>query len=123
MSVVPGLTIIVATADPERLHAALSVAAAHAALDRPTRMFLQGDAVALLRIPIGWAEDGRYSAAGLPTLGELVAEAAAIGVRITACQSGLALASLELSDLPPGIDAGGILELLTRHEADQLLMA
>jgi predicted peroxiredoxin len=86
-------------------------------------MFLQGDAVALLRSPIRWAEDERYSAAGLPTLGELLAEAAAIGVQITACQSGLALASLELSDLPPGIDAGGILELLTRHEADRLLMA
>lgn len=123
MSVMRGLTIIVATADPARLHAALSVAAAHAALDRPTRMFLQGEAVVLLRSPIRWAEDERYSASGLPTLGELLAEAAAIGVRITACQSGLALALMELNDLPPGIDTGGILELLTRHGADQLLMA
>ncbi len=39
-----GLTIIVAGADEERFRSALEVAAANAALDRTTRVFLQGAA-------------------------------------------------------------------------------
>ena len=43
-----GLTILVAAADPERFHAALSLAAAQAALGGRARLHLQGEAVALL---------------------------------------------------------------------------
>jgi predicted peroxiredoxin len=123
MSDMRGLTIIVIAADPARFHAALSVAAAHAALDRLTRLFLQGEAAALLRVPIFWAEDKSYSDAGLPTLGELLTEAIALGVGITACQSGLHLAGMTAADLPPGVTTGGIIEILAEQSGNRILMA
>jgi predicted peroxiredoxin len=118
-----GLTIIVATADPARFHAALSLAAAQAALERPARLFLQAEAVALLRRPIARPDDLRYSAAGMPRLGELLEEAMALGVTVTACQTGLALAGMEASDLADGIETSGLIELLTQTEDDRLIIA
>lgn len=121
MSFMQPLTIIVATADPARFHAALSLAAAQAALDRPIRLFLQAEAVSLLRLPIAAPFDDRYAAAGLPTLAALIEESRVLGVAITACQSGLALADMTTADLPPGIETGGLIDLL-RHES-QILFA
>lgn len=118
-----GLTIIVATADPARFHAALSLAAAQAALERPARLFLQAEAVALLRQPVAMPDDPRYNAAGIPRLGELLNEAMALGVTIIACQTGLALAGMEARDLPDGIETGGLIELLTQTEDDRLIIA
>lgn len=118
-----GLTIIVASADPARLHAALSLAAAQAALERPARIFLQADAVTLLREPITAPDDARYAAAGVPTLGQLLGEATALGVEVIACQSGLALAGMTAEDLPKGIETGGLVGVLSRSGDDQLMMA
>jgi predicted peroxiredoxin len=118
-----GLTIIVATADPARFHAALSLAAAQAALERPARLFLQAEAVALLRQPVAMPDDARYSAAGMPRLGELLEEAMALGVTITACQTGLALAGMEAGNLPVGVETGGLIELLTQAAEDRLIIA
>lgn len=120
---VQGLTIIIAGADPERFHAALSIAAAQAALDRPAALFLQADAVRLLCRPIEAPGDAPYSEVGIPTLSELFAEAKALGVEITACQSGLALAGMTAADLPGGVETGGLVDLLSRRSGDQLLMA
>jgi predicted peroxiredoxin len=120
---VPGLNIVVAGEDEARLHAALSVAAAWAALDRPARIFLQSEAVALLRAPPREAERGR-SEAGIPTLADLLEEAIALGASVTACQSGLALAGLSAADLPPGVDTGGLVDFLASSRPDdQLMMA
>lgn len=116
-----GITIIVGRGDPGRLHAALSVAAAQAALGRSARLFLQADAVALVRDPINAPEDARYAAAGLPTLEDMLAEVTAMGVSITACQSGLALAGIDAGELPKGVETGGLIELLSSSGDDQLL--
>lgn len=118
-----GLTIIVSGADPARLHAALSLAAAHAALERTARIFLQGDSVSLLREPIASPDDARHAAAGVPTLGQLLGEATALGVEVIACQSGLALAGMTADDLPAGIETGGLVGLLSKSDDDQLVMA
>ncbi|HEY1145345.1 MAG TPA: DsrE family protein [Allosphingosinicella sp.] len=118
-----GLTIIVATADPARFHAALSLAAAQAALERPARIFLQAEAVALLRQPVAMPDDARYSAAGMPRLGELLDEAMALGVTVTACQTGLALAGMQAEQLPAGVETGGLVGLLAQTEDDRLLIA
>jgi predicted peroxiredoxin len=118
-----GLTIIVSSADGERFHAALSVAAAHAALERPTRLFLQGEAVTLLRSPIAWNGDVRHSEAGLPTLSELLGEAMALGATVSICQSGLSLAGMSAEDLPPGIETGGLVGMLATAGDDQIVMA
>lgn len=101
-----GLTILVAAADPERFHAALSLAAAQAALGGRARLHLQGEAVALL--------DERHS-----DLRELRVEAAALGAVITACQSGLAERA---GDLPPDVEGDGLVGLLSRLGDDRLVV-
>jgi predicted peroxiredoxin len=118
---VPGLSIVVAGSDPARLHAALSVAAAWAALDRPARIFLQAEAVGLLRPARGSDEAGK--GAGLPSLADLLAESLAIGVTITACQTGLALAGMSAKDLPAEVETGGLVGFLAERGDDQLMMA
>lgn len=119
----PGLSIVVAGEDSARLHAALSVAAAWAALDRPARIFLQAESVALLRMPPG-EQDRQRGEAGIPALAELLEEGLALGVTVIACQSGLALAGLSAEDLPTGVDVGGLVDFLAGSRPDdQLMMA
>lgn len=113
-----GLSIIVATADAERFRAALVSAAALAALGGDARLFLQLDAVALLRAPIVAPADPAHAAAGLPTLAALLDDALALGVTLTACQSGLALCGMDASALPAGIETGGPVAFL-RETPDQ----
>ena len=118
----PGLNIIVASADGQRFYAALETAAAAAALGRPARLFLQGEAAALLRIPVSFDGDAARRAAGQPDLVSLFAEALAMGVRLTVCQSGMALAHMVASDLVPQVRAGGLVSFLTDAEpGDQLV--
>ena len=116
------LTIIVAGADPERFRAVLAVAAAQAALERPARLFLQGDAVPLLRRPIASADDERMRAGGLPTLAQALEETLALGATIIACQSGLALAAMSAAELPDGVEAGGLVGLMADVGDDQLVI-
>lgn len=101
------LRIILTVADAERLRGALVTAAAHAALGGEASLFLQLDAVALLRTPIDAPHDRAHASAGLPTLAMLIGEAQALGVVITACQSGLALCDLAADDMPPQIGVSG----------------
>jgi predicted peroxiredoxin len=117
----PGVMIVAAGSDPARLHAALSLAAAWAALDRPARLFLQGEAVALLRE--GGAADQDRDGSGLPTLDELIGECLALGVTIAACQSGLALAGMCAADLPEGVETSGLVGFLASQTDEQLLLA
>lgn len=118
-----GLTIIVAGADRQRFRAALEIAAAQAALGRPARLFLQTEAVPLLRseapAPVASAEELE----DLPTSSELLVEALALGVRLICCQSGLAAAGFRADHLPDAIESGGLVALLADAEEDQLLMA
>lgn len=117
------LRIVVTTADPERLRGALVLASAQAALGGAAALFLQLDAVALLRTPITAPQDATHRTAGLPDLATLLTEAQALGVTISACQSGLALCGMTADALPPGIDVGGPLTFLqaTDDEARLLL--
>lgn len=117
------LRIVVTTADPERLRGALVLASAQAALGGEAALFLQLDAVALLREPISAPADEAHRAAGLPTLVALIDEALALGVAIAACQSGLALCGMTAGALPPGVEASGPVSFLqqTGDEARLLL--
>ena len=118
------LTIIVAAPDPERLRGVLTLAAAQAALGGQARLFLQLDAVALLRAPIAAPRDAGHKAAGLPSLEELLAEALSLGCALSACQSGMSLAGLSLADLPLGTEVTGPIALLqAQTEADRLIFA
>jgi predicted peroxiredoxin len=116
------MTILVASADPERLHFALSLAAAQAALDRPARLFLSAPAVRLLRPPIQWSNDAALRQAGLPTLPELLDEVLAMGVECTACQSGLALAGFTADRLPDGVTVSGLVSILSEASPDEIIV-
>jgi predicted peroxiredoxin len=116
-----GLTIILTGTDPERFHSALSIAAAHAAAGGPCRIFFEGGAVALLAEASPAPGDGDRHACGLPTLAELRAEATGLGVGLVACQGGMALSDLEIGQLGPGVEAGGLVGLMTSLGEDRLV--
>jgi predicted peroxiredoxin len=116
-----GLTIIVTSRDPERLRAGLTLAAANAALEGRTRLFVQGEAVEPLapwaRVP----NDADHAEAGLPTLAQLIEEALGLGVEIIACQSGLALMRLPADALDSRIGFGGPVSVLQTLGEDRLV--
>lgn len=119
-----GLTIVVTTADAERLRGALLLAAAQAALGGAAAIFLQLDAVALLRPPVVAPRDGDHRAAGLPDLAALLADSLDLGVTISACQSGLALCGMSAAELPEGVGIAGPIGFLQQMDDDvRLLMA
>ncbi|WP_422059745.1 DsrE family protein [Sphingopyxis sp.] len=122
MSDLPGLSIIIAAADGERLYAALEAAAAAAALGRPSRIFLQGAAAALLRTPVSFDGDEARRGAGQPDLVSLIAEAMAMDVRLIVCQSGMALVGMSASELVPQVRAGGLVSFLADVGPDDQLI-
>lgn len=116
------LNIIIASNDGGRFYAALETAIAAAALGRLARLFLQGEAAALLRIPVSFAGDDARKAAGQPDLAALIAEAVAMDVKIFVCQSGMALAGVTAKDLVPQVRAAGLISFLAETGAsDELL--
>ena len=66
--------------------------------------------------------DPARRAAGQPDLVSLIAEAMAMDVRLTVCQSGMALVRMTASDLVPQVRAGGLVSFLADSGPnDQLL--
>ena len=118
----PGLNIIVAAAEGRRFCAALETAIAAAALGQRARLFLQGDAAAMLRAPAGFAGDSTRRTAGLPGLDELIGEALASGVEMVVCQSGLALVGLTADRIVDGVKAGGVVSFLAAAAAEDRLL-
>ena len=118
----PGLNIIVASADGQRFYAALETAAAAAALGRPARIFLQGEAARLLRTPVAFDGDAARRAAGQPDLVSLIAEAMAMDVRLIVCQSGMALVGMTASELVPQVRSGGLVSFLAEAGQDDQLI-
>ncbi len=120
---VPGLSIIVAGVDGQRLYGALETAMAAAALGSTARIFLQGEAVALLREPVSAGGDLARKAAGLPELGWMIGEAAAMEVGLFACQSGMALVGLTSDAMVPHVKAAGLVSFLSElGNSDRLLV-
>lgn len=103
MPVMRGLTLLIATADPERFRMALTLASASAALGGRTRVYFHEAAVAL----IGTSEP-------------LIATAIETGATLIACQTGLAIAGMEAGDLPEGVETGGLVGLLADLGNDRL---
>jgi predicted peroxiredoxin len=118
---VRGLTIIVVEASPERFRAALSIAAAQAALGWRARIFIQGEAVGLLRPPLQSFRDEAHQKAGLPTLAMLFDEALDLGAEVIACQSGLLLCNMEAEELDDRIQFGGLVSILQTTANDRVL--
>lgn len=106
------MNIIVASADGRRLYSALETGIAWVALGKSVRLFLQGDAVALLRAPIAHSGDEARRAAGQPDLAWLVGEAGEMGVELFVCQSGLALVGMTMGDADAIVRASGLIGFL-----------
>lgn len=120
----PPLALILPSPDPIRLRAALVLGRCEIALGGSARLFLQGEAVTLLRPPIVAPHDEAWRAAGEPSLAVLVAEALVDGVALSACQSGLAMAGMTVADLPSGVVLTGPIAFLAAAGAEtRLLMA
>ena len=118
----PALHIAILTADPGRLHGALTLAAAEAALGGQVRMFFQLEAVALLLSPIDAQGDALRAEHGLPSLAAILDDAREIGVELIACQSGLALLRADAQALGAKAEAGGPLSFLSSVEAGDRLL-
>ncbi|SEH16701.1 Predicted peroxiredoxin [Sphingopyxis sp. YR583] len=117
-----GLNIIVAVAEGRRLYAALEAAMAAAALGRPVRIFLQGEAAVLLRAPLSFSGDEARRAAGQPDLASLVEEAIAMEVALFVCQSGMALAGMTATELVPHVRAAGLVSFMAGIDTDDRLI-
>lgn len=101
---VRGLAVIVAEAGP-RLATAFALAASAAALGRDVAMLFDGPSVAALTVP-----------------DERLATALDLGVRVVACQSGLADTALAATALPPGVVAGGMVSFLAAAGDAQIVV-
>lgn len=116
-----GLTIILTGRDAERLYSALSIAATQAAAGGGARIFCEGLSTALLADQTPALFDSQRQTNGLPTLSELREEALVLGVRLIACQGGMALAGLALDQLGDGVEAGGLTSVMTSLGEDRLV--
>lgn len=108
-----GLILLLPTADPERLHAALTLAAAAAASGRAASVHLHELAVGLLAGPLEAPGDIRRQTIGLPTLAQIFEEALQLGVAVSVCQSGLAFYDLSLDRLDARLDVRGPVSVMT----------
>lgn len=122
MSDLPSLNIIVAVAEGRRLYAALEAGMAVAALGRPVRIFLQGEAAVLLRAPVSFSGDEARRAAGQPDLAWLVEEAIAMEIALFACQSGMALVGMAATEMVPHVRAAGLVSFMAAVEPDDRLI-
>ncbi len=117
-----GLAIIVASRDPVRFRAALTLAVAQAALGSKVRLYCHEASVALLARAERTDDDtAPLTANGLPDRHGLIAMALAGGVILIACQTGLAVAGLAMGDLAAGVEAGGMMALLANLGDDRLV--
>jgi len=114
---VTGLTIIVASADSERFRAALTLANAQGALGGRVRLFCHEASVALLAPETS----DPPPPPSLPDRTQMIAMARELGVTLIACQTGLALAGVPAAALP-GIETGGMVELLASLGDDRLVV-
>ena len=116
------LNIIVAVPEGRRLYAALEAGMAAAALGRRVRIFLQGEAAALLRDPVSFAGDEARKAAGQPDLAWLVEEAVAMDIALFVCQSGMALVGMAATELVPHVRAAGLVSFMAEVGAEDRLV-
>ncbi len=106
-----GLALVVFSGGYDRVHYALAMAAAAAAVGRPVHVLVAGRALRLLLPDGGWqdldpADDGSrpidrdrdFAEKGIATLDELLEACGALGARFIACAMGL-----KALDLPPNV--------------------
>jgi peroxiredoxin family protein len=115
--VIEALSIIVFDGRFDRVHYAVAMAAAAAAINRPVTLHFAGPAVHALR-PGGWrhldgaARDADFAARGVAGYEVLVDACRQMKVRRIACEMALRAAGLSAGDLDPGVEVAGVVTLL-----------
>lgn len=112
MSQRPPLAILLVSDDKPRLRAALMLAHAEIALGGAAHIFLQGEAAAMLRLPINAPQDADSRKTGEPALATLLDEALKDGLTLSLCQTGLAKAEIDADTLDPRIMLSGPIAFL-----------
>jgi|APTNR8051073442_1049403.scaffolds.fasta_scaffold07539_6 peroxiredoxin family protein len=126
-----GLALIVSSGDVERVHFALVLASAAAAIGRPVVLFFTLGALEVLARPAedgtpGWramtTADGRtagalddgYAEAGVATFEELIGACVNLDVRVIVCEMGLRARGLSPAELRGDVpmEVGGVVTLL-----------
>ena len=102
-----GLLLVISEAGGERFAAAIEVAAAAAALDRPVAMLLRGPAVKAL---------------GQPKLSRAFDLLFEMGVEVGLCQTAMAACGMVAADLPPRVAAHGLVAFLAGRADWQLVV-
>lgn len=123
----PGLGLFVFDGTYERVHYALSIAAAALAINRPVGLLFSGPAVEAL-VPDHWSRlpdpqgiAARQAAAGVADAETLYDACVSLDARITACEMALATRGLSASMLRHGVAVGGIVGFLADRPGAQLL--
>lgn len=104
----PGLLLILTEAVGERFSAAVELAAAAAALDRPVAVLLRGPAV---------------SATGRPEVAKVYDLLFEMGASVSLCQTAMVAHGLTPRDLSGGIEAVTMAGFLAGREDWQLVLA
>ena len=123
----PGLSVVVLAGDYERVHYALVIASAAAAVGTPVALFFTMGAVRALLPEGGWQglrpgdsggaaadRDAALRANGVAGIEELLEACGALGVTFTVCESGLRAEDIASGDLRDDIPiaVGGIVGML-----------
>ncbi len=124
MSAAPDkLSIVVYSGDPDRVHYALAMAAAAAAIDRPATLFFTMEAIRALakdaRDDAAAERDAARAARGVATFEDLLAACAALDVRFMVCEMGLRAVGLSAADLREDVtfEEGGLVTFLNDASA------
>jgi intracellular sulfur oxidation DsrE/DsrF family protein len=102
-----GLLLIVSEAEGERFAAAVELAAASAAMDRAVAVLLRGPAVKAL---------------GRPKVAKAFDLLFELGANVSLCQTAMATHGLTAADLPPGIEALGMVAFLSGRADWQIVV-
>lgn len=121
-----GLALIIHSAAFEKVHYALATASAAAAVGRPVILFFAMGATRALEANGGWRQlkadnggtatdaDAAFEELGIADFETLLAACVELGVRVMACEIGLAVEGLARQDLRPdlGLEEGGLATLM-----------
>jgi peroxiredoxin family protein len=121
------LSIIVFSGSYDRVHYALAMASAAAAIDRPVTLFFTMDAIRALAAtgaPDWSAEEQANKRKGIATLAELRDACSQLGVRYLVCTMGLRSVGLTAADLRADLNVleGGIVAFLNDASRDGAML-
>lgn len=134
-----GLSLVVLSGEYERVHYALSMAAAALAIDRPVILFFTNRALhGLARDDAagpGWhrlqadaagrsaaQQDAELRGRGVAGFAELLEACVELGARIIACEMGLRVAGLSAAELRPEAEVAGLVTLYAATAAPAQLV-